>query len=48
MHTLQRTIKLPITPKEAWSFFSDPRNLKVITPDYMGFAITSTFFKPRI
>ena len=26
---------------EAWKFFSSPANLKVITPSYMGFDITS-------
>ena len=25
--------------EKAWEFFSDPRNLKAITPDYMGFKI---------
>lgn len=48
MHTLQRTIKLPISLEKAWSFFSDPRNLKEITPDYMGFDITSEFFKDKM
>lgn len=32
---------LPITSDEAWNFLSDPKNLKAITPDYMGFDITS-------
>jgi ligand-binding SRPBCC domain-containing protein len=26
---------------ELWSFISNPHNLKVITPDYMGFKVTS-------
>ncbi|NNL00958.1 MAG: cell division inhibitor, partial [Eudoraea sp.] len=30
---------LPITQKEAWAFLSNPANLKVITPDHMGFHI---------
>jgi len=33
--------KLPITLAEAWDFFSSPKNLKTITPAYMGFEITS-------
>lgn len=41
MHVLERTIKLPISIEEAWDFFSDPKNLKTITPDYMGFDIIS-------
>lgn len=32
---------LPITLEEAWDFFSSPDNLKKITPDHMGFFITS-------
>lgn len=38
LHTVQR---LPISLQEAWKFFSDPANLKVITPSYMGFDITA-------
>ncbi|MAP81389.1 MAG: cell division inhibitor [Aequorivita sp.] len=38
LHTKQN---LPITLEEAWGFFSDPKNLKTITPDYMGFNIQS-------
>ena len=30
---------LPITVEKAWSFLSDPKNLKLITPEYMGFNI---------
>ena len=30
---------LPITVEKAWDFLSDPRNLKLITPEYMGFNI---------
>lgn len=38
LHTVQ---KLPIKMNEAWDFLSDPKNLKTITPDYMGFDILS-------
>jgi len=27
--------------EEVWEFFSNPRNLKIITPDYLGFDIIS-------
>ena len=33
--------ELPITMEEAWVFLSDPKNLKRITPAYMGFDILS-------
>lgn len=34
---------LPITLAEAWDFFSSPLNLAKITPEHMGFVITSDF-----
>ncbi len=33
--------ELSTTMEEAWIFLSDPKNLKRITPDYMGFDIIS-------
>jgi len=41
IYTLHYQQRIPNSIKEAWSFFSDPKNLKVITPDYMGFDIVS-------
>ncbi len=32
---------LPVSQQEAWEFLSNPSNLKVITPDHMGFDILS-------
>lgn len=32
---------IPATPDEVWDFISNPGNLQLITPDYMGFVITS-------
>lgn len=32
--------------EEAWEFLSEPRNLKTITPDYMGFNILSGADRP--
>jgi ligand-binding SRPBCC domain-containing protein len=32
---------LPISLEKAWDFFSSPKNLKEITPDYMDFKITN-------
>jgi len=39
MHQLRQTQDLPLSLKEAWDFFSSPKNLKTITPPYMGFDI---------
>lgn len=46
LYSLKTVQKLPISIEEAWRFFSDPKNLKVITPDYMGFDITSGGDRP--
>ena len=43
IHTKQN---LPITIEEGWNFLSDPRNLSIITPNYMNFKITDCDFKP--
>ncbi|CAM3492353.1 SRPBCC family protein [Aequorivita lipolytica] len=41
IYTLHAKQNLPISVDQAWDFLSDPKNLKVITPDYMGFNIQS-------
>lgn len=39
VYRLHKSIKLPMSLKEGWEFFSDPRNLNKITPPSMGFEI---------
>ena len=34
---------VPISIEKAWDFFSSPKNLAKITPEHMGFIITSTY-----
>ncbi len=41
VHTLKRKQELPISIKQSWEFFSDPNNLKLITPPSLGLEITS-------
>ncbi len=41
IYRLHKKQNLPITKEQAWEFLSDPKNLKTITPDYMGFNILS-------
>lgn len=41
LYKLHKRQNLPITVDEAWTFLSSPKNLKTITPDYMGFNILS-------
>ena len=46
IYTLHSKQNLPISKAEAWQFLADPKNLKVITPDYMGFHILSGADRP--
>ncbi len=40
-YQLTTTQKLPATINEIWDFISSPNNLKEITPEHMGFIVTS-------
>lgn len=40
-YQLKKQQWLPAPIDEVWDFISSPKNLKKITPDYMGFEITS-------
>lgn len=40
-YQLKSTQKIPASMEEVWDFISSPKNLKEITPDYMGFDIIS-------
>ncbi|RED42896.1 ligand-binding SRPBCC domain-containing protein [Winogradskyella eximia] len=46
IYTLHKKQNLPISVDQAWEFLSNPRNLKTITPDYMGFNILSGADRP--
>jgi len=46
IYTLHAKQSLPISKQKAWDFLSDPKNLKVITPEYMGFHILSGADRP--
>ena len=39
IYRLEAIQNLPISKSHAWDFLSNPKNLKRITPDYMGFKI---------
>lgn len=41
IYTLYSIQKLPISLDKAWEFFSNPKNLEVITPDDMAFKTIS-------
>jgi len=48
MHFLKTSQRLPIDIKTAWEFFSSPENLRVITPEKMGFEVTSEYKEDRM
>ncbi|MCX7875384.1 MAG: SRPBCC family protein [Melioribacteraceae bacterium] len=43
IYSLYQKQILDLDIDKAWEFFSSPENLKKITPDYMGFNITSGY-----
>ncbi|WP_420601427.1 SRPBCC family protein [Flagellimonas sp.] len=46
LYQLHAVQTLPISKQEAWDFLKNPKNLKQITPDHMGFHILSEVDKP--
>lgn len=46
LYQLHSKQSLPISPEKAWDFLSSPKNLKVITPEHMGFNILSGADRP--
>ena len=46
IYTLHKKQNLPISLEEAWNFLSNPKNLKIITPDYMSFDVITKTDRP--
>ncbi len=46
LYQLRARQSLPMTKQEAWNFLSNPKNLKVITPEHMGFHILEGADRP--
>ena len=47
-YQFRKTQKIPASIDEVWEFISSPTNLKKITPEYMGFDITSPALPPKM
>lgn len=47
-YQLHKTQKIPGTIDQIWDFISSPANLKKITPEYMGFNITSKLLSEKM
>ncbi len=41
LYQLKTTQRIPASLEEVWNFISSPKNLKEITPKYMGFEVTT-------
>lgn len=48
MYVLKRSQFIPISIEEAWSFFSSPNNLALITPDDLGLKIKTKFNRKSV
>jgi ligand-binding SRPBCC domain-containing protein len=48
VYQLYEEIELPASLEKVWDFISSPENLKEITPDYMGFVISTPNLPKKI
>ena len=48
VHSFTSVQKLPVSLEEAWSFFSNPENLAVLTPEYLNLKFTNELFGDRM
>jgi ligand-binding SRPBCC domain-containing protein len=48
IHSLEKIQTIPASLENVWDFISSPKNLREITPDYMGFEITSNQLSDRM
>ena len=44
VYKLQKTQFIPVSLDEAWDFFSHPKNLAVMTPDYLNLKFTNELY----
>jgi ligand-binding SRPBCC domain-containing protein len=44
VHVLKTVQKIPVSLEEAWEFFSHPRNLAVMTPEYLNLKFTNELY----
>ena len=48
VYQLHEEMELPASLEQVWDFISSPENLKEITPDYMGFVISTPNLPKKI
>lgn len=44
VYSFKKVQRIPVSLEEAWSFFSHPKNLAVMTPDYLNLKFTNELF----
>ena len=44
VYSIKTIQKLPVSLKDAWSFFSHPKNLAEMTPEYLNLRFTNTLY----
>lgn len=48
VHLIKQVQQLPISVEEAWHFFSQPKNLAVITPEHLNLKFTNEVYGEEI
>lgn len=48
MYCLKYVQKIPLSLEDAWTFFSCPTNLKILTPDYLKFTMVNSHGNQKI
>lgn len=48
VYNIKTVQRIPLSLEQAWDFFSQPANLKAITPSHLGFEITSQHHGQRM
>lgn len=48
VYKLQKTQFIPVGLDEAWDFFSHPKNLAVMTPDYLNLKFTNELYGEKM
>jgi ligand-binding SRPBCC domain-containing protein len=48
VYSLKKVQKIPVSLDEAWLFFSHPKNLAVMTPEYLNLKFTNALFGEKI
>ena len=48
VYSLKKVQNIPVSLDEAWLFFSHPKNLAVMTPEYLNLKFTNALFREKM